>query len=113
MSNGRFLQHPHITKVIKCSFYTGTGTKEDPERLVTEYFDFSGNLIASLDHLAEKLDMTKFRPIKMAMENLIVNLQRMAKSKTGDRKRRIVIDFDPAEPDEVIFHIMIEGGNPD
>ena len=36
-------------KVIKTTFITGTGTKENPVRVITQYWDLKGKLLATVD----------------------------------------------------------------
>lgn len=44
-----------IIKVIKTESIIGRGTKEDPVRLIYQYWDFKGNLLTKHDTLNENV----------------------------------------------------------
>lgn len=46
-----------VIQVIKTSSIIGYGTEKDPVRLVYQYWDFEGNLLASHDTLEEAVDL--------------------------------------------------------
>lgn len=45
-----------VIKVIKTKSLLGYGTQEDPVRLIYQYWDLNGNLLASHDTLDEAID---------------------------------------------------------
>lgn len=102
-------ENPHIIKILSASYNIGSGTARDPKRLVTEYYDLDGKIIASSDCFAEKLDMSLFNTLIVRNKDIIRFVKTL--SQTYGRKKRVVLDFDVDNPDIFIAHIMHEGGD--
>lgn len=49
MARARGTDSAQVIQVIKTESLRGEGTKEDPCRIVTQYWDFDGNLLAESD----------------------------------------------------------------
>lgn len=45
-----------VIKIIRTESIIGIGTKEDPVRLIYQYWDFKGNLLAKHDTLEETME---------------------------------------------------------
>lgn len=43
------MESARLITIIEVKAVIGTGTKEDPSRVITQYWDFEGNLLSQVD----------------------------------------------------------------
>ncbi len=53
-----------MVEVVKIEILVGSGTKQDPERYVTQYWDKSGQLLVTLDEAARQTTLHPDRPVQ-------------------------------------------------